>query len=61
MLTSFREVIDYLLQTSTIDIVITGMDAEIIKFTQSSKMTLAEYTGALWNKVPCDLVYKEYA
>lgn len=60
-LTTYCEVVNYLLETYATDDVIAETDAEILRFTQPPTKSPTEYAEALWNKaLRCDRVYDEY-
>lgn len=46
-LTSYKEVICYLLETYDTDYVIANMDGQVLQFTQPSNVTPTEYAEAL--------------
>lgn len=57
-LTSYRKVDNYLLNTYSTHDVIVEMDEKTIWSTQSSNITLTEYTAAPWSKeLRCNFVY----
>lgn len=60
-MTSYFEVVKYLLGTYATDDVIAKIGAKILHFTQLSNMTPTEYVEMLSNKaLRCDRVYDEY-
>lgn len=60
-LTSYHEIMNYLLGTYATDEVIAEMDTEVLLITQPSDTSLMEYEGARWkNLLSSDFVYDEY-
>lgn len=59
-LTSYSEVISYILETYVTDEIIAEMSDEFLRLKQLSNMMAMDYAEALWNTaLPCDVFYGE--